>query len=168
MSYLLDSNVFIEAHRNYYAFDLCPGFWDSVIWHHENGRLMSLDKVRAEIVHETDALVDWIHVKMPSSGFAVSSDAEVITEFGKIQAWANAQTQFTDAARSEFASVADAWLVAYAKIHNLILVTHEVFSADAKKRIPLPNVCKAFDVNYTNTFKMLRSLEVQFAWKSPA
>ena len=28
MKYLLDSNVFIEAKNRYYAFDICPGFWE--------------------------------------------------------------------------------------------------------------------------------------------
>jgi hypothetical protein len=29
--YLLDSNVFIEAYRRYYSFDICPGFWDCLV-----------------------------------------------------------------------------------------------------------------------------------------
>jgi len=27
LQYILDANVFIEAYKRYYAFDLCPGFW---------------------------------------------------------------------------------------------------------------------------------------------
>jgi len=27
MAYLLDANVYIEAHQRYYGMDLCPGFW---------------------------------------------------------------------------------------------------------------------------------------------
>ena len=26
--HVLDANVFVEAHRRYCAFDLCPGFWE--------------------------------------------------------------------------------------------------------------------------------------------
>ncbi len=26
--YLFDANVFIEAKNRYYAFDICPGFWE--------------------------------------------------------------------------------------------------------------------------------------------
>ena len=32
--YLVDSDVFITAKNLYYAFDLCPGFWKSVVHHH--------------------------------------------------------------------------------------------------------------------------------------
>ena len=26
--FVLDTNVFIQAHRRYYAQDVCPGFWE--------------------------------------------------------------------------------------------------------------------------------------------
>lgn len=29
--YALDTNVFIEAHRRYYALDLCPEFWECLV-----------------------------------------------------------------------------------------------------------------------------------------
>ncbi|MCG8556092.1 MAG: DUF4411 family protein [Proteobacteria bacterium] len=29
--YVVDSDVFITAKNRYYAFDICPGFWKSVI-----------------------------------------------------------------------------------------------------------------------------------------
>jgi hypothetical protein len=30
-AFVLDANVFIEAHRRYYAFDIAPLFWTMVI-----------------------------------------------------------------------------------------------------------------------------------------
>lgn len=166
--YLLDSNVFIEAHRKHYAFDLCPGFWASVIWHHGQGRLLSLDKVRDELIHEADVLAEWLGSQMPASSFAASSDDEVVAQYGQMQVWAQEQAQFSPAARAEFATVADSWLAAYAKVHGLVLVTHESFAASAKNRVPLPNVCRAFDVSYTDTFQMLKALGVKFDWQIPS
>lgn len=29
--YLIDSNAFIESKNRYYAFDICPGFWDFMV-----------------------------------------------------------------------------------------------------------------------------------------
>lgn len=29
--FVLDTNVLVEAHRRYYAFDLVPGFWDALV-----------------------------------------------------------------------------------------------------------------------------------------
>ncbi|WP_448218276.1 DUF4411 family protein [Endozoicomonas sp. 2B-B] len=28
MQYLLDANTFIQAKNQYYAMDICPGYWD--------------------------------------------------------------------------------------------------------------------------------------------
>jgi len=35
--YVLDANVFIEAARRYYAFDIAPPFWESLVQHAANG-----------------------------------------------------------------------------------------------------------------------------------
>ena len=35
--YLVDAEVFITAKNLYYSFDICPGFWNSVLHHHRTG-----------------------------------------------------------------------------------------------------------------------------------
>lgn len=40
-TYPVDSDVFITAKNLYYAFDICPGFWKSVVHHHRAGRSAS-------------------------------------------------------------------------------------------------------------------------------
>lgn len=77
-------------------------------------------------------------------------------------AWVQSQHQFSEEAKSEFASGTDGWLIAYAKKNNMILVTHEVLAPEARKTIPIPNVCEAFSVRYDDTFQMLRALKTQF------
>lgn len=47
--YLLDANVFIEAKRRYYAFDVCPGFWECLVWHHQGACVESIDRVKQEL-----------------------------------------------------------------------------------------------------------------------
>ena len=59
--------------------------------------------------------------------------------------------------------MADGWLPAYALAHsNHVVVTLEELSLDAKKQVPLPNVCKQFGVPWINTFAMLRELQAMF------
>ena len=65
-------------------------------------------------------------------------------------------------AKDEFANVADGWLVAYAKTHGLILVTHEIYNPTVQRKVPMPNVCEEFDVRYVNTFEMLSNLKASF------
>ena len=57
--YLLDANVFIEAHRRYYAFDIVPAFWSSLLSLHESDEVLSIDRVRGELAAAKDVLADW-------------------------------------------------------------------------------------------------------------
>lgn len=163
--YLLDANVFIEAKRRYYAFDVCPGFWDCLVWHHQGAYVRSIDRVRQELELGDDELKHWIAAVMPSTCFASSDDGSVITEYSQMQVWAQGQAQFSQDAKAEFAAKADAWLVAYAKVNDLVLVTHEAPAPDSRRRVPIPSVCAAFNVAYVDTFVMLRDLEAQFRWQ---
>jgi len=67
--YVLDANVFIEAARRYYAFDIAPPFWDILLQHAENGVIESIDWVKKELEKgkgkegEEDELARWANAK---------------------------------------------------------------------------------------------------------
>lgn len=162
-TFVLDANVFIEAHRRYYAFDLCPGFWECLLHHYAGARLVSIDRVRDEIL-AGDALEDWVKNQAPRGFFASSRDLAVTRHFGSMMAWVQSESRFLASAKAEFAQAADGWLAAYAKAHGCVLVTHEEHAPEARKRVPLPNVCRQFGVAYMDSFAMLRSLSTRFDW----
>ena len=158
--YVLDTNVFIGAHRTYYSPDFCPGFWDCIPQYFDSGRLISIDRVFAEITKPSE-LVQWAR-NTPNGLFDSTGDQLVVNAFARVMTWVQGNTQFEYAAKNNFAGKADGWLVAYAQTHNLEVVTHELFQPEAKGRVPLPNVCQEFNVPYLNTFEMLRRLGVRF------
>lgn len=162
--FLLDTNVFVQAHRHYYAFDICPGFWAALLEQHERGRILSLDRVKIELDRGKDDLKVWAENTMPKSCFARTDEPGVVGAFAEAQNWANSQPQFQVAAKAQFAQAADGWLPAYAREHQFEVVTLEESSATAQKRVPLPNLCIALGVPYVNTFAMLRELGVSFSW----
>ena len=166
--YLLDANVFIEAKRRYYAFDVCPGFWECLVWHHQGAYVQSIDRVKQELELGDDDLKNWIATVMPSTCFGSSDDGAVIAEYSQMQTCAQGHAQFSQDAKAEFAAKADAWLVAYAKVKDLVLVTHEAPAPDSRRRVPIPSVCDAFSVPYVDTFVMLRDLEAKFHWMIPS
>jgi len=163
-AYVLDANAFIEAKRRYYAFDLCPGFWDALLWHHERGAVGSIDRVKGELRRGGDDLTQWVETVMPAVCFASTDSPPVIDCFGDIMRWVQAQPQFLPEAKAECAQSVDPWLVAYARSSGRILVTHEVLARDVRRNVPIPNICLAFNVSYLDTFEMLRSLQAQFMW----
>lgn len=160
--FVLDANVFIEAHRRYYALDLCPGFWVCLTHYCLETRLFSIDRVRREI-DEGDTLSHWVK-GAPDELFVSSAEALVVDTFADIMAWVRGNVQFLPEATAEFATDADGWLAAYAKVHGAVLVTQEVYNADVTRKVPLPNVCHQFGVATQDTFSMLRKLEVRFSW----
>ena len=164
--YVLDANVFVQAHRHHYAFEICPGFWDCLVHHHQGARIGSIDRIRAEIVAgDEDALEIWVKTTAPKTLFASTGVPTVVGNFAAMVQWVEAQPQFKREAKDQFAQVADGWLAAFAKSRlNHVVVTHEELSLDAKKRVPLPNVCKQFGVEYIDTFTMPKRLKARFEW----
>lgn len=160
--YLLDANVFIAAHKQYYGFDICPGFWAALSSLNEAKRIFSIDKIKTELLATSDRLSAWVKNKAPKTFFKATADKAVLDAFREMANWVQRQTQFTPEAKAEFAAVADGWVIAYAKANGHVVVTHEEYRADAKTRVLIPNVCLEFDVDYCNTFTMLRELNVHF------
>lgn len=174
--YVLDANVFIEAHQRHYAFDICPAFWDALHQQHELERVFSIDKVKAELIKVKgnvedqdgaleDKLSKWVQERVPNTFFMPTTDEQVSFPFRDMVTWVQNEPQFTPQAKAEFSSVADGWLVAYAKANGLVVVTHEGYAPEAKKTVKIPNVCIEFDVDYCNTYDMLRELKQRFVLK---
>lgn len=57
---------------------------------------------------------------------------------------------------------------AYAKATGRVLVTLEEHKPDAKSKVPLVNVCRAFNVETITPFEMLRRLDIRLTWQPPA
>ena len=164
--YVLDADVFIQARRMHYPFDICPGFWNALIRQHRLGNLCSIDQVKAELVDEDDQLAEWAKETVPRVFFKGTADQRVLATFGEMVNWVQTKDQFTPEAKAQFASAADGWLVAFAKVNGLTVVTHEEYAPEAKKIVKIPNVCIEFDVPYCTTFEMLRGVGEQFVLKT--
>ena len=161
--FVLDANVFMA---DYYAPDLCPGFLDCLSHYGRLGQVISINRVKKEILYPPE-LVEW--GKRESGLFVSSAEKPTVEAFEEMMNWVKNKKnpQFKDTAKAKFAKAADGWLAAYAKVHNAVVVTNEALSPKAENRVPLPNVCKEFGVSYQNTFQMLRDLKVQFEWSIP-
>jgi hypothetical protein len=151
--FVLDANVFITAYQQYYRFDVCPGFWDALVRQHEAQRVCSIDRVRDELLALDDALTQWTKRSALKAFFKGTADKAVIDAFREMVNWVQNENQFTDAAKAEFAAVADGWVVAYAQANGLTVATLEEYAADVKKKVPIPNLCLEFKVDYVNTLK---------------
>lgn len=163
--YLIDTNILIEAKNRYYAFPLCPGFWDALIYHDSRLNIQSIDKVKEEINNHKidDDLKTWVNNTIPDSFFNSTEDEDVLSHYREIINWVQANNQFKPEAKSAFIEdKCDPYLIAHAKSNDCFVVTHEAHNPEAEARVPIPNVCHEFNVKCKNTFEMLRELGTQF------
>lgn len=162
MKFLLDTNVFIEAKNRYYAFDICPGFWewmDSVC----ETDVASIVSVRDELVVYKDELAEWAKERKDAAWFLAVDDEDTQGNFAEIVQHV-ASAHYTEPAVAKFLDSADSLLIAKARATGATVVTHELPNPEAKKRVLIPDVCNVFDVPYMNTFEALRQFSAKFVW----
>jgi hypothetical protein len=162
MSYLLDSDVFIQAKNLHYGFDFCPAFWDWLIQKNASNEVFSIEKVGDELAAGGDDLSDWADQR--GSGFFLKPDAAVIPALGAVSSWAPSQ-RYDPAAVNTFLQVADYYLVAHALAHGHTVVTHER-AAPSTKIIKIPNPCIALGIKVMTPFEMLRHERARFVLAS--
>jgi hypothetical protein len=156
--FLLDSNIFIEAKARYYGFDFAPGFWDWLDILFQSDQIRSIDAVRDELNERNDELALW--VKDRKQYFLPTEDTEVLRKFAELNEWAEKQGYPRAALFEAEDNPTDFLLVAYAQVHKLILVTHEKSAPQSKKRVMIPDACKAKGVTVIDTFEMLRQTKI--------
>src|SRR5690625_4014995 len=163
--YVLDTNVFIQAHRSAYPLDVATSFWETIKHLADEVKIISIDKVKDEITKNEDELTLWIDSNLPEDFFKSTDRQEVIDEYALIAPWAESRSDhYQRGAIDEFLQFnnADAWLIAYCKQSGDTLVTQEISNPYQKRRVPIPEPCSNFDVNYCNMITMFRALGVKF------
>ena len=163
--YLPDADVLIAAYRDRYPPDLFPGFWDCLSHYLATGHLLIVDRVCDEIIFPAE-LPQWVE-QATNDYFPTTATQPVVNAYRQLMDWVHENPQFTPAARADFARGADSWLAAYAMVHGAVVVTNEVSAPDAKRKVPLPDLCKQFQISSINTIAMLRGITANFAWQPP-
>lgn len=163
--YIIDSNFFIQAHRDTYPLDVAFSFWNKVKQLALEGKIISIDKVKDEIYDKNDALEFWCTNNLPDNFFKDTS--EVINEYRQVTLWAfSRSSHYSPNAINEFlaADEADAFIVAYAlgNITTRTIVTQEVRRPEMKSKIKIPEPCNAFNIRYIRAMEMFRELGETF------
>lgn len=155
MEYLLDSNIFIQS-RKQLPMDVWVTFWQRMAELAQDGRIVSCEKVKDEI--DNDDVYDWVKENAPK-GFFKPLDAQTMVSYAEVQQWASGQP-FTETAKSDFATVADGFLIAMAKAKGMTVVTLEKSNPLRKSRVMIPDACAAIGARCLDLNDALRELGV--------
>ncbi|MDF1569072.1 MAG: DUF4411 family protein [Spirochaetaceae bacterium] len=163
-SYLLDANIFIQAHRERYPFDVFPIFWEWLESENEKGTITSIDPVYKELnpPSGTDELSAWTKTLNKSQWFLPVDDEACQISFAEIANWTYRHPTYKQTAKDEFLDIADSLIIAKAKSMGITVVTQEKSSPNSRNRIQIPDVCREFDVPCINLLQLIRTLEARF------
>ena len=109
MAYILDSDVFIRAKDFYYRYDICPGFWNWLDAANSDGKVMSVNAVRKELMGRKDWLTNWC--KSRKKMFMDTSDGNMYESLQILATWAH--EMYAPAYQAKFFAAADFVLVGY-------------------------------------------------------
>ena len=158
MKYLLDSNVLIESKNGFYAFDLCPGFWN---WLRGYDEMRSILKVKEELMEGNDDLSRWVSTDLPDNYF-IEEDKSIQMKFRVVSQYVFSLSAFDMSRKDVFFTGADGWLLAAAMDRNAVIVTHEKNDPACKRKILLPVIAHAFGIKCMRITEVLRQEHVSF------
>ena len=159
--FIIDANVLISAHRRSYPMDIVPSFWEKILMEAEAQNFFLIDEILSEILIGEDELAEWISDHISSFTILKSDEEVVINTYRDLIQKVMDNPKYRYKAKSDFASVADSWLIAHAKAYDLVIVTEEGFDLNSRKRVLIPNVCHEIGVRYINTVAFLRALSIK-------
>jgi hypothetical protein len=143
-------------------------FWNFLEDKAKQGQIASIDKVKIEILKGEDNLSEWFN-RLFEVHCLSTQNSSTFAVYGSIVQHINASNRYSTIAKDEFmqASNADTWLLAHClskqkEGKSITLVTGEVSNSNIKKRVPIPNVCEDFNINYCNCFELIKALNFRF------
>lgn len=155
MLYLLDANVLIRAHEDYYGIDQVPQFWDWLLATAAAGTVKMPFEIHDEIAISTGPLKNWITQVEVKDALILDEEADQGLLNQVIE-----RGYAADLTDSELEKIGrDPFLVAYGMMgENRVVVTKEV-SKPSKQRAnrKLPDVCNAFNVPWMKDFDFFKA-----------
>jgi len=154
----IDANVFIQAQNGPYNMDVFPAFWEWIDLQTEVGIIASSTFVFDEIQGE-GPLQDWIKSRK-KSGLFITPSKDAQEKIAEITTYV---LQNYDRALGEFfLSGADPWIIAEAYAQDAKVVTMEKLVPPNSKKVKIPNICRAFKVEWLDTYQLLSELGARF------
>jgi hypothetical protein len=165
--YFLDTNVLIDANRDYYPIKRVPEFWEWIEYMGNKGFVKIPIEIYEEIKegNDDDSLAIW--AKKPEIELALLFKEAVDSSLISIVVDKGYANDLSDDEVEKLGR--DPFLIAYAlkDIKQRCVVTTEVSKPKklrANRRVP--DVCDTFGISWCNTFKFIDVLNFCTNWKN--
>ncbi len=176
--YILDTNVYIQAHIGYYNPDIAPNYWDLL----KDFGLKDLIKSPKQVKNEITQKSQWLSTWKKDNRIFLDDDLDGImpffTEVKEIYK-AVKQTNFEilkkqyrgkyTPSKDEPLSDPDIFVIATALFYKkhfpsteIVMVTKENNTINPYKSVRIPHVCKALGIRCIDDFDFLRETGTKF------
>ena len=169
MNFCVDANVFIESWKSIYRHNIFPSLWDKLVEHSENIHIIQPIWDEIDPISQSDKNLpdEKRHEKYPLRAYLTQSSlsSREINEDVQREALKLTKTYETKEI-SKGASKNDITLIAYAKAHNLAVVTLEAEQGGGGPRprnkwgYKIPLICQDEDIEWIRPVEMFGQLEI--------
>lgn len=155
--YLLDANVLIRAHEDYYPIDRIPRFWDWLIEMAEQGNIKMPQQIYNEVAPFSGLLPEWLRLAHVRDAL-ILDEATSANSVQQVLAHGYAP-DLTDVELEGIGQ--DPFLIAAAlNGPHRIVVTREGSKPSAERaNRRIPDVCGAFSIDAITEYELYRRLE---------
>ena len=163
MLHLLDTNVLIDAHRDYYPLERFPEFWDWLVDRGGRHRVkIPLEMYEEVLAGKADDLTRWLRDNRGALLLDEDADPALVARVTKTGYAPNLSDE-------ELEHIGrDPFLIAHALCDSArrTVVTTEI-SRPKKQRANrhIPDVCRDLDVRCRNTFEFIEELNFTTGWR---
>ena len=171
MLYLLDANVLITAHDDYYPIDRIPQFWEWIIYHAKQGEIQMPFEMLAEVKagqprrdaeNQDDELFRWLKTNNHEKDLLLEASADQLA----VNRVFREGYELPQPSLDELNKVRkDPLLIAYALTQQrtciVTLEAKQENATDAMKRHKrkIPFVCRKLGIRCIDTFDLIRELD---------
>jgi len=138
MKYVFDSGPFINC--RYYYPNIFKTYWNKLNQHADNKDIISVKEVYNELSKAGDIISGWAEQNSEIFEKPTAEEFEIVKDIMSKHKELIRLVNFSGGT-----PVADPFIIAKAKVNNLVVVTEEVFRENAHK---IPNICLEIDVKY--------------------
>lgn len=163
MLYLLDANVLIDAHRDYYPIERVPEFWDWLLDRGISRRLAIPTEVYEEIMlGRGDRLTKWLRRHRDVLLLEEEADPSMVSDV-TVNGYA---ANLTDEEVERMG--ADPFLIAYVYVdparRTVVTTEHSKPSRTGANR-HIPDVCRKLNIPCCGPFELIRALDFSTDWR---
>ncbi|WP_323993256.1 MULTISPECIES: DUF4411 family protein [Nguyenibacter] len=155
--YLLDANVLIRAHEDYYPVDRIPQFWEWLLVMAERNRIKTPREIYDEVAPSNGLLAEWLRQQTVKDALVLKETSDLATVQRVV-----AQGYAPDLNDVELEQIGrDPFLVAAAIMKpNRVVVTKENSKPSVtRSKRKIPDICTTFGVRCINDFVLYRELK---------